>query len=132
MPGLRFKLQLSVVAIGHDAIADDQPESGPLPDALGRKKRFKEVFSHVLRNARPVVVDLHQNVVIVASRANSDLSLAVDRVDRIVDEIRPHLVELVAVGRNVRERPIIIPDQRDPFEFMGQHDRKKRSRRGDS
>src|SRR5690242_2595111 len=82
---LRFKLELSVVPISDDAIADDQAKSGPLPDALCCEKRFKEVLSNVFGNTRSVVMNFHEQLVILAARPDADLSPTVHGVDRVID-----------------------------------------------
>src|SRR5215831_10128432 len=103
------------MSISHDAIADDQTQARAFPDAFRRKKGLKQMGANVLWDAWSVVVDLDEQLMILAPGAESNFSLSIHRIDGIVDEIRPHLVQLVSVCRNLRKRPIILSDQPDPF-----------------
>src|SRR6185295_1540981 len=80
----RFEFNLSPVAVGHDAIADDQPEPGPFADPLRGKKRLKEVRANIFRDACSVIVDLHENLMIFAPRSDSHFSLSIHRVDGVI------------------------------------------------
>ena len=121
MSRFRFELNLSSMAVCHDTIADDQPKAGPLPDTFGREERLKEVRPNIFWDTRSVIVDLHEELMILAPCENSYVSSSVDRIGRVVDEIGPHLIQFVAVRGNRRKRAIVLSFQRDAFQFVGQH-----------
>ena len=64
------------MAISHDAIADDQPKSGPFSNAFGGKEWLKNVVANVRRDARAVIMDFHEQMVILAARALGGRSTA--------------------------------------------------------
>src|SRR5262245_17934876 len=103
------------MSISHDAIADDQTESSAFPDALRGKKGLKKMRANVLWDAGSVVVDLDEQLLILAPGAKSNFALSIHRIVGVIEEIRPHLVQLISVCRNLRKRPIIVSDQRHPF-----------------
>ena len=54
--------------------------------------------------------------VLVEPGAHGERARAVHRRDRVVDQVRPHLVQLGGVGRDRRQRPVVVLDHRDARE----------------
>jgi hypothetical protein len=65
-------------------------------------------------DARPVVLDLHADRAVGPVRPHGEDPGAVHGVDRVVDEVRPHLVELAGVGLDARQALVVLPDDADP------------------
>ncbi len=53
---------------------------------------------HLGRNSRTVVGDLDHDAAIFTIRAHAKLALAFHRIDSVVDDIGPHLVQLATEG----------------------------------
>ena len=52
--------------------------------------------------------------------------VAVHRVERVVDQVGPHLVELAGVGRDLRQRAVVLLDHRDAGGDLGaEHDQRR-------
>src|SRR5215467_49075 len=98
--GLGFEFNFSSVTIADDAIADDESKPSAGPDGLGREKRLEEMRLQIRRNAGAVIHDLNDKLVVFEGGANANFSGAVGRVDGVVDEIGPDLIEFSAVGHD--------------------------------
>ncbi len=85
-----------------DGISDVEAESGTRSGRLGREERVEHSIDRLRGDARSVVLDFDDHLIIL--RKDSDLDEAVtatgvvDGVGGIVQQIRPHLVQLAAVG----------------------------------
>ena len=95
-----------------DAARGIQPQTGPLPDALGGEERLEDAGLHVGRNAGPVVANLDQHAVQLVASAHPQLTLSIHSVDGVVDEISPDLVQLASISANMRQVGIVVPSDR--------------------
>jgi len=85
------------VSVSNNSIADDESEASAGADRLGLKKTFEQMRLHVRRNAGAVVHDFNDNLVVFEAGANTDFSGSIDRVNGVVDEIGPDLIQFAAV-----------------------------------
>jgi hypothetical protein len=98
--GCGVQLQVAMVAVDHHSPADVEPQPGALADWLGRKERFEDALGDLRRDTTTSVADLHQGELAVTGGAHGEGALPVHRIDCVVDQIGPHLVELSRVGRD--------------------------------
>ncbi len=116
----------------HDGIGDRQPEPGPLADLFRREKRVEDLRLKIVRNSRSVVVDLENHAVVFDAlpAADDEDAAAVGRQHRLLGvdhEIEQHLLDLVAVGEDLRQpgrervedidvgHPLFVRAQRERF-----------------
>src|SRR6266849_9350191 len=97
----------------HDPPADVQAEARSAADVLRREERLEDPRLDLRRDAWPIVGDLDQDADVLPGGADSQVSLAVHRVDGIVDEIGPDLVELAAVRVDTGQAPIVLARHAD-------------------
>src|SRR5690242_3026128 len=84
-----------------DAMNYIEAEAGSFAHALGGKKRLKDARLYFRWDARAIVGDLHEHVLIFAHRTHDQLALFFHGVDGVVDEVCPHLIQLAAVGHHL-------------------------------
>ena len=77
--------------------AMSRPRPVPWPTSLVVKNGSKMRFAIVRRNARPVVDHAHDDLAVAGGGVDAHVA-AGRRVDRVVDQIRPDLVQLAAVA----------------------------------
>ena len=70
---------------------------------LGSKKWIEDARSNILRNARSVIDDLNDNVMILFISFDPDLTSAIHRVHGVINDIRPDLVELAGIRFDARQ-----------------------------
>ena len=75
----------------------------PLPDRLGGEERLEHALADLGRNARPVVDDADDDALPLAVRGHLDPARLGDGIERVVDQIRPDLVELADEAANARQ-----------------------------
>src|SRR5678816_1042262 len=85
-----------------DAPCNVEAESGPLPDFFCGEKRIENPVEHFWRYAFAVVDDLDHHPVIRGAGFEADVS-ARRGVYRVVDQVRPDLIQLTAVPLNSRQ-----------------------------
>src|SRR5208283_6212426 len=95
--GLGTNLNVAAVLF-HDALHRVEAESRPLTYALGREKRLKNVRQDLRRNSGAVVADFHDHAIVLTIGAHAQLAFSSHRVDGIVDQVGPNLVEFAAEG----------------------------------
>src|SRR3954464_8327844 len=86
----------AAMALLDDAPAGVEAETGAGPDLLGGEERVEDPVPILLRDARAVVADVDLHAVAVAARADRDRAGLPERLDRVVEDVLPHLVELGA------------------------------------
>ena len=95
--GSTVERQRAVVALDDDAPRGGEAEAGAVPDVLGREERVEDPRGELVGNAGAVVGDLDDRAVAVGARGDRDRAALAERVDRVVEQVRPDLVELGAV-----------------------------------
>ena len=91
--GLGLHPQIAVVLLDDDPAGQIQPEPGALAERLGGEERVEDAADDVLGDARSVVADLDaDHLFVLALRAHRQRAVAVHRLDRVVDDVGPHLV----------------------------------------
>ncbi len=60
------------------------------------------------RNAWTVVADLHDHAIVLAISAHAKFAFAAHRVDRVVDQVRPNLIQFAAKGIHQQRDLLII------------------------
>src|SRR5262245_50861569 len=119
-PGFKFKL--TTVAVPNDAVANNESKASAGAHGFRGKKRLEKVRLHIRRNARAVVHDFDDKLIVFEAGANADLSGSVDCVYGVVDQIGPNLVEFAPVSHDARQRAIEGASHRHVFQFVAEHD----------
>src|SRR5690242_10241960 len=98
----RLDGDLSVVVA--DQPPDDvEPEPHSAADGLGREERVENAFANLIGDARPVISDPHHDALALAGYANVDTAGVGNRIERVVDQIGPYLIELAGKAEDVRQ-----------------------------
>src|SRR5215204_4652625 len=92
---------------------DIQPESGPGTDFLCRVERLEDAPLRLAWYPWPFVDDLDNHAHTFHIRPDDNITASVDRVDRVVDEVGPHLVQLAAAPRYLGQVLLVLPPQGD-------------------
>src|SRR5215472_14923601 len=100
VPGAGLDLDLSLVP-DHDAPRDVEAETGALADRLRREERIEDALANLRGQSRSIVCDAHDDGLTLASRRDGDVSAG--SVQRVVDQVRPDLVELAAEPLDARK-----------------------------
>src|SRR5437899_2024827 len=84
----------------HDPFDDHEAQSGSLAFAFSRIKRLEYSRQRLGRNARPTIrdADAHKGAFLACFHGN--LTAPTQCLHRVVDDVRPHLVQLVDERRN--------------------------------
>ena len=93
--GFRAHLNTAFVLLD-DALNRVEAEARAFADSLGGKERFEDMRLHFRRNSRSIIGDLNYDTIVLAIRSDLKLALAFHRIDGIVDDIRPNLIEFAA------------------------------------
>ena len=94
--------------------ARSRPRPVPSPNGLVVKNGVKMLLDDVLGDAGPVVADLDpDHVFVLAHRAHRQRAVAVHRLDRVVDDVGPDLVEIAWVAKQFGQRLVAVLDQLD-------------------
>ena len=101
---LGFKFDFTVVTIRDDPVTNQKSQPGAGTNSLCREERFKYPRLDFRRDTSPVVHDFHHQLIIFDGGANADLAAAIHRIDGIIDEIRPNLVEFAAVSQDANDQ----------------------------
>src|SRR5580658_6749074 len=105
--GFGIQLNTSAVLL-HDALDRVQTEARALANAFGSKKRLEDVGLHFFGNSRPIVADFDHGATVVAVSSDAKLAGSVHGVDRVVDNVRPDLVELAAKRIHEERNEIVL------------------------
>lgn len=89
------------MAIDNDVMRDVETQSGPLSGRLGREKWIEDPWLDVLRYTRSVILDLHDHTLFFLIGPDRKLALSIEGIDRVIDDVRPDLIELTGIGFNV-------------------------------
>src|SRR5918995_3460026 len=99
--------------IGDDTPHDSQPEPGSGPDILGRVERLEDVDLRRARYPGSVVEDLDNHTSAFRVSPYGDVSASVHSIYGVVDQVRPHLVQLAAAPLYPRQVFLVLCEQRD-------------------
>src|SRR4051812_21535241 len=94
--------------LAHDARSGIQSQPRSLANAFGGEKWFKDVWQDFIRNPGTVVRNLHHYACVFTIGAEAKLTLATHRVNRIVDNVGPDLVQFAAKGIHEEWNPLIV------------------------
>ena len=98
-------------------MGDRKTETGACANVLGGEKRLKDAIHEVRWHARPVVLDRQLHEVSRGARPDGELAgrgRIHHRLQRIVEQIREQLVDLVRIGGDQREPGIQFERQLGP------------------
>ena len=109
-------------ASGRNNPPDDvEAEPGSLAHFLGGKEGIEDAGLYLIRDPWTVVGNFNNKSTLLAIRPDSDRALFAHRGDGVVDQIRPHLVELAAPDLDVRQIAIVLADDFDsPLQLVSQ------------
>jgi len=111
------------VALHHDALCDIEAEAGALSHLLGRVEGLERAGRHLRRHARAGVADLDDDVALIGTRRHPERAGAVHRVDGVVDEDGPYLIELARVGVDPGDVGSVVANDGDVVaELVPEHD----------
>ena len=82
---------------------DIEAQAGAFPDRLGSEERFEQAAADLGRNARAIVDDADDDALSFVGRRHVDATGFGDGVERVVDQVRPDLVELADEAANLWE-----------------------------
>src|SRR5271156_3124919 len=80
----------------HDTLNRIEAKARTFANSLRGEKGFENMRLDFGRNSRAVIGDLDHGAIVLAIGSNSKLALATHGVNRIVDDVRPNLIELAA------------------------------------
>ena len=92
---LGTKLNISPVLL-HNSLDRVQAEARAFPNSFGCEKRLKDVGLYLIGNSWTVVANLHYYATVVAVGSDAKLAFSVHRVNRVINNVGPDLVELAA------------------------------------
>src|SRR4029079_16296394 len=96
-------------------------KTGSGADRFGGEERFEQTRRDLRRNADTEVYNLDDHLAIFQARADTDFPGAVDRMNRVVDEIGPDLIEFAPVSHDARQRAIEGPYHCHVLQFVTKH-----------
>src|SRR5262249_55103690 len=92
-PGAAIDFDLTAVP-QNEPPGDVDTQAGALADRLRREEGIEDALADLRRQACPIVDDSHEDGISVM--AGRDRDAALRRVQRVVDQVRPDLVEFAA------------------------------------
>ena len=73
------------------------------------------------RNADAVVDNFDHHLAVFQARADADFPGAIDRMNRVVDQIGPNLIQFVPISHDARQRPIKFAQNRHILQLVTEH-----------
>ena len=104
--------------LGDHAIGDIQAQPGALTYRLSGEERFEDLLLHLRRYANACITDFDQGPTVLPRCADSQRAAVRHRVYRIVDQVRPNLIELGGMCWDHRQRLIEVLDDFDVAIFV--------------
>src|SRR6187431_2367576 len=86
-----------------DATSHVEAETRAVTDGLRREERIEDPRSNVLRDTRAIVRDSNENRIAARRGRYCDVALVANRIDGVVDQLLPHLIDLAAESLYVRK-----------------------------
>src|SRR5919199_5565360 len=93
---------------GNDPTDHIETQSRPLTHLFGREERIEDALLYLCRDPWSIICDLHTDSRPVMRGADDDRPRSLKRIQRIVQEIHPDLVELSTVGVQNRKLRVIL------------------------
>ncbi len=94
--------------LANDAHRIVKPKSKPLPRSFSREERLKYPLLQLRRNPGARIPDLDQHHVSFELACQAQAPLVAERVERILDQRSPYLVEFTAISIDARQPRLII------------------------
>src|SRR5262249_16132964 len=110
--GLRPQFDVPVMR-SNDSLYGIETQTRPLADFLRRKKRIEDTRPNLFRYSRAAVSNFNNEKVDLAENSNAQLALSIHRVDRVVDQVGPHLIQFAAVGAHAGKIRLVVALDRD-------------------
>src|SRR6266436_2963994 len=102
-----------------DSLHNVQAEAGPFTHRLCREKWIENLALDFRRYAQPVVDDFHEHEFWLGSRSNFEDSFSgrqgSHRINGIVDQIGPNLIQLTPVRWNFGQMSVEFPFHLNPM-----------------
>ena len=117
----RFDLDLTAVPVSHDTLANREAETFSRTDDLCGEEGLEDTRAILRRNAGAVVDDLHDRLVVFASRLNGDFAVSVYRIRRVIEQIYPDLRKLARIAAHVPAVGGKIPTDAHTLELVIQN-----------
>src|SRR3954462_4697633 len=108
---LRFDGYFAVV-VSDEASYDVETQAGAKPYGLRREERFKDALADLCRNAGSIVYDAQYRMLTLAAPQHFDAAAVGSGIKRVVDQIRPNLVEFAGEASDARQ-PRLHVDHHD-------------------
>src|SRR5215469_16839748 len=90
----RLDPQVTMMPGDNDPPGDVEAEPGTLADRLGGEERLEDPVPDIRGNPGAGIDELDNQMIAIARCPDCERSGAVHRRHRVVDQVRPHLVEL--------------------------------------
>src|SRR5208282_3565749 len=97
----------------HNSLHGIQAESRTFSHSLGGEKRFEDMGLHFLRNSRTVIANFNHNATVLLVGSNANLALPMHRIDGVIDNVGPDLVELAAKRIHQQRNLLVVALHRD-------------------
>src|SRR5947209_6811689 len=95
VPWLRRDLNVTSMLF-HNSLHGVEAEAGAFSNSFGGEERLKDVRLYCGRDSRSIVSNLNHDAPVVAISSNSQLTFPAHRINGIVDQVGPYLIELAA------------------------------------
>src|SRR5438046_1000841 len=109
------------MTVADDAIADDESKTSTGADGFGGEKRLEHARLDVSRNPGAVIHNFHNKLIVFKRGADTDFAGAINRSDRVINQVGPDLIEFAAISHDVGYGAIKGPNDGHVFQFVTQH-----------
>src|SRR6266404_6363939 len=93
----------SAVMLLHDFNGRIQSEAGAVAYTLCRKEGIEDPGLNFRWDARPVIPYFHDNRIELTADLDSQFAASIHRIDSVVDQVGPHLIQCAAVSADTRQ-----------------------------
>src|SRR5262249_53309831 len=95
----------------HHTAHDIQTKPAALADSFGGKEGVKNLLADLLGNAGAGIADLHQPPLGIPRRTHAQpprrvRAVSAHRIESVIDQVGPSLVQLASPGANARKSPV--------------------------
>ena len=109
-PGLGQQVDAAAMALDNDVVADVEAETRAMTGRFRREKSIENLPLNIRRNPGPIVFDLNRQGLSLSPCPNGNSSLASQGIRRIIEDVRPDLVQLATIRLDVaagQEDPVL-------------------------